>query len=184
LTQGNSSLRGSQVLDVGARLGIDGYRHVVAGANVTALEFSPLLARAGAHNLPMMRWIGGFSHVLPFASGSFDFVVANAALHHLRDIPAAIFEMLRVLRPGGYLISTSDPYRARRSNSRSSIAILMYFWGLMSESRGSANFLEVIEQHRGYVIPELFTHATYNAVVASKRHKFMSDRGDGSTTQT
>jgi ubiquinone/menaquinone biosynthesis C-methylase UbiE len=57
----------------------------------------------------MMRWIGGFSHVLRFTHGSFDFVFANAALHRIRDIPAAISEMLRVLRPGGYLISIGRP---------------------------------------------------------------------------
>ena len=72
----------------------------------------------------MMRWIGGFSHVLPFVQGSFDFVFANAALHHMRDIPGAIFEMLRVLRPGGYLISTSDPYRADASGERHELRVV------------------------------------------------------------
>jgi ubiquinone/menaquinone biosynthesis C-methylase UbiE len=174
-----SRLRGSQVLDVGAGLGIDAYRHVAAGANVTALEFSPFLARAGSHGLPTMRWIGGFSHVLPFAQGSFDFVFANAALHHMRDIPAAIFEMLRVLRPGGYLISTSDPYRADDEGEEVELQVFDrnpdVLLGVNERIPRLAEFLEAIEQHRDYVVPELFTHATYNAVVAGKRHKFISD---------
>ena len=174
-----SRLRGSQVLDVGAGLGIDAYRHVTAGANVTALEFSPFLARAGLRGLPMMRWIGGFSHVLPFAQGSFDFVFANAALHHMRDIPAAIFEMLRVLRPGGYLISTSDPYRADNTSDELELRVFDrnpdVLLGVNERIPRLAEFLDVIERHRDCVVPELFTHATYNAVVAGRRHKFISD---------
>jgi len=56
--------------------------------------------------------------------------------------------------------------RAKRSNSGSSIAILMYFSGFNERIPRLAEFLEAIEQHRDYVVPELFTHATYSAVVA------------------
>jgi SAM-dependent methyltransferase len=179
LTKQTSSLRDARVLDVGAGLGIDGYRHVTAGAKVTAIEFSPLLARAGAHSLPMMRWIGGFSHVLPFVQGSFDFVFANAALHHMRDIPGAIFEMLRVLRPGGYLISTSDPYRADASGERHELRVFNrhpdVLSGINERIPRLAEFLQTIDRHRDCVSPELFTRATYSAVVDGKRHKFISD---------
>jgi SAM-dependent methyltransferase len=172
------SLRGSQVLDVGAGLGIDGYRHVVAGANVTALEFSPVMARAGARNLPMMRWIGGFSHVLPFTRGSFDFVFVNAALHHMRDIPAAISEMLRVLRPGGYLISTCDPYRADHEGEELELDVFNrhpdVLLGVNERRPRLAEFVEAIERHRTCVSPEIFTHALYNAIVDGRRQKFIS----------
>jgi SAM-dependent methyltransferase len=172
-------LRGSQVLDIGAGLGIDGYRHVVAGANVTALEFSPVLARAGASSLPMMRWIGGFSHLLPFARGSFDFVFANAALHHMRDIPAAISEMLRVLRPGGYLISTSDPYRADAEGEELELRVFNrhpdVLLGVNERIPRFAEFVEAIERHQKYVAPELFTHTIRNAIVDGKRQRLISD---------
>ena len=65
--------------------------------------------------LPEVRWIGGLAHILPFASGTFDAVCCNAALHHMRDVSAALEEMLRVLKPGGWLITTGDLYRSRRS---------------------------------------------------------------------
>jgi SAM-dependent methyltransferase len=139
------------VLDVGAGLGIDGYRHVVAAANVTALEFSPLLTRAVARNLPMMLWIAGFSHVLPFAQGSFDFVFANAPLHDMRDIPAAISEMLRVLRPGGYLISTCDPYRADNEGEELELHVFNrhpdVLLGVNERIPRLAEFVEAIERH-------------------------------------
>lgn len=104
-------LAGKRVLDIGAGHGFDTWRLLHRGARVTALESNPFLAASGWQNLPQALWVGGFSHVLPFRSESFDFVFSNAALHHMRDIPAAIEEGLRVLRPGGYLITSCDSFR-------------------------------------------------------------------------
>ena len=53
---------------------------------------------------PEFQWIGGSSDNLPFVDEKFDFVVANATLHHLLDIPGSMREMLRVLKPGGLLL--------------------------------------------------------------------------------
>jgi len=99
------------VLDVGAGSGYDSYRLVGLGARVTALEYNPVLIRRGRSIVPEARWIGGFSHALPFESETFDVVCCNAALHHMRDVPRAVHEMLRVLRPGGWLLTTGDPFR-------------------------------------------------------------------------
>lgn len=40
----------------------------------------------------------------PFADGSFDYVVSNAVLEHVRDPFSASKEMIRVLKPGGLLL--------------------------------------------------------------------------------
>lgn len=104
-----------KVLDIGAGSGVDTYRLVVEGADVTALEYNPVLVRRGQKEVPEARWIGGVSHALPFRSGSFDIVCCNAALHHMRDLQISLTEMLRVLRPGGIMITTGDPYRPRNT---------------------------------------------------------------------
>ena len=108
-------LKGANALDVGAGLGFDTSDVVEDGAHVTALEFSPLLARAGSRVLPEVRWIGGVSHALPFAANSFDYIFCNASLHHMHDVPNAIYEMIRVLRCGGILITTGDSYCSDRA---------------------------------------------------------------------
>ncbi|WP_282701299.1 class I SAM-dependent methyltransferase [Streptomyces sp. CC219B] len=40
---------------------------------------------------------------LPFPDGSFDLVVSRLAPHHFQDMPRAVGEMARLLRPGGRL---------------------------------------------------------------------------------
>lgn len=103
---------GLEVLDVGGGTGHDAVRLVNAGAHVTVLEYNPVLIQRGKTVVPEARWIGGFSHLIPFRAGTFDVVCANAALHHMRDVRAAVAEMLRVLRPGRVLLTTGDPFRA------------------------------------------------------------------------
>lgn len=44
---------------------------------------------------------------LPFPSGGFDVVVANAMLYHLPDLDAGIDELARQLAPGGALVATT-----------------------------------------------------------------------------
>lgn len=107
---------GRDVLDVGAGSGFDAWRLVQLGARVTALEHNPVLIQRGRSVVPEARWIGGSSHVLPFQAETFDVVCCNAALHHMRDVPAAMREMLRVLRPGGSLLTVGDPFRADDSS--------------------------------------------------------------------
>jgi SAM-dependent methyltransferase len=108
----NVTFADRDVLDVGAGTGYDTWRLAQAGGRVTACEYNPVLIRRGRKVVPEARWIGGLAHVLPFESETFDVVCCNAALHHMRDVPAAMHEMLRVLRPGGWLLTTGDPFRA------------------------------------------------------------------------
>jgi len=160
-------LHGRDVLDIGAGLGFDSHRLAMRGANVTALEFSPLLAEAGNANFPHIRWIGGFSHVLPFKSGSFDAVFCNAALHHMRDIPAAISEALRVLRPGGYLITTCDSFRPSDSADNAELEIFdrepAVLLGVNECVPRFSAFVETLQLHTERLDVELFTHTLYNA---------------------
>ena len=48
---------------------------------------------------------------LPFEDESFDLVFGHAVLHHLPDLPLALAELRRVLRPGGTLAFCGEPSR-------------------------------------------------------------------------
>lgn len=52
------------------------------------------------------------AHRLPFESSTFDVVFCRSVLHHLHDLPRAMHEMLRVLKPGGKLVACSEPTRS------------------------------------------------------------------------
>jgi ubiquinone/menaquinone biosynthesis C-methylase UbiE len=159
--------RGAKVLDVGAGAGFDAFAHVLAGADVTALEFSPILAREGRRGLPMMRWIGGCSHALPFANASFDIVFANAAMHHMRDIPASIAEMLRVLKPGGWLITCSDSFRADHTPDMDELNVFnrhtAVLNGVNERLPRFTEFVQALKRLRPHIEPHLFTHYLYRA---------------------
>jgi len=160
-------LQGLKVLDIGAGLGFDSHRLSMRGAHVTALEFSPILAESGQINFPHIRWIGGFSHCLPFKQASFDAVFCNAALHHMRDIPATISESLRVLRPGGILITTCDSFRPSNAGDEFELKIFdrdpAVLQGVNEGIPKFSDFVSVFEQHPDFVDVELFTHTLHSS---------------------
>jgi SAM-dependent methyltransferase len=157
------NIQGSQVLDVGAGLGFDSYRLLNAGGQVTSLEFSPILAREGRKNLPQARWIGGFSYLLPFADGSFDFVFANATLHHIRDIPTSMKEMLRVLKPGGWLLTTCDSYRADYTKEDMELSVFNenpdVLLGVNERIPRFSEFVQTLKTQGDNIEPFVFTHS-------------------------
>jgi 2-polyprenyl-6-hydroxyphenyl methylase/3-demethylubiquinone-9 3-methyltransferase len=71
------------------------YRHV--GVDLTASA----LSQAAAHGVTAIR---GDVTAVPLADGCADVVVAGEILEHVRDLPAALGEACRLLRPGGLLV--------------------------------------------------------------------------------
>jgi len=164
-------LTGRGVLDIGAGLGFDSQRLAFHGADVTALEFAPNLAEAGRKGFPHLRWIGGFSHVLPFKTASFDAVFFNAALHHMRDIPTSISEALRVLRPGGTLITTGDPFRADHQAIAFEFEVFdkhkFVLLGINEQIPRFSDFVQVLEQNADFVAVEVFTNDLHDQATGS-----------------
>jgi SAM-dependent methyltransferase len=164
------SLAGCRALDVGAGTGVDSYRLVAAGADVTALEYNPMLVRRGLGAVPEARWFGGLSHALPFASGSFDVVCCNAALHHMRDVETSLEEMLRVLKPGGWLVTTGDPYRARHLGAEHELAVFNHhpdvLRGINESIPSFAAFEAVLTKYRDALDIKVVTGELHPAISA------------------
>lgn len=161
-------IEGATVLDIGAGVGFDSQRLSNMGAEVTALEFSPILAEAGLASAPQIRWVGGFGHALPFATSSFDAVFCNAALHHMRDIPRTISEALRVLKPGGTFISTCDSFRADRMGDDYELSIFdrtaAVLLGVNEQIPRLAAFLQTLRANRNILEVTVYTHTLYGGV--------------------
>jgi ubiquinone/menaquinone biosynthesis C-methylase UbiE len=51
------------------------------------------------------------AEALPFEDDTFDLVIGHAVLHHLPDVPAALAEAYRVLKPGGRMVIAGEPTR-------------------------------------------------------------------------
>jgi ubiquinone/menaquinone biosynthesis C-methylase UbiE len=96
---------GLRVLDVGCGQGIDVARYATARADVVGLDLTPRHVELARLHLDALGLDGeivlGDAEALPFADESFDRVSSNGVLHHTPDMPRALREILRVLRPGG-----------------------------------------------------------------------------------
>ncbi|GAA1293329.1 class I SAM-dependent methyltransferase [Saccharothrix xinjiangensis] len=96
---------GAVLVDLGCGAGLlaphlrgKGYRHV--GVDVSPSS----LGQAREHGVEAVR---GDVLAVPLADGVADVVVAGEVLEHVPDLPTAVAEACRVLRPGGLLVLDS-----------------------------------------------------------------------------
>lgn len=87
-------------LDVGGR-GIVAPLLRARGIATTSCDLSPRMAalNGGPSVCADEEW-------LPFAPGAFDLVVASLSLHWVNDLPGALIQLRRALRPGGLLLAS------------------------------------------------------------------------------
>lgn len=71
------------------------------GANVAAADPSPELVGALREQLPQVDAHEGPAEELPWSDGAFDAALAQLVVSFMRDAPAGVAEMRRVVRPGG-----------------------------------------------------------------------------------
>lgn len=107
-------VRGARVLDLGAGNGMASRAFVLGGAKeVVAVEPDAsddvgrgALARVCA-DLPVQT-VSAFAESLPLPDAAFDLVYARQVLHHTADLPQALRECHRVLRPGGLFLACRE----------------------------------------------------------------------------
>jgi ubiquinone/menaquinone biosynthesis C-methylase UbiE len=95
--------KGQVVLDIGAGTGAASGAALATGATVVAADPSTAMlavARRDASELPM---VAARAIDLPFRPGSFDAVIGNFVLAHFTKVDTALFDLIRVTRPGGRL---------------------------------------------------------------------------------
>jgi SAM-dependent methyltransferase len=96
----DTTRRFTAALDLGGR-GVIAPRLRAAGIPTIAMDLSaPMAALSGPPGLV------GDEEVLPFGAGSFDLVVANLSLHWVNDLPGALIQLRRALKPEGLLLAS------------------------------------------------------------------------------
>ncbi|MFT5221922.1 MAG: ubiquinone/menaquinone biosynthesis C-methylase UbiE [Glaciecola sp.] len=103
------------VVDVGCGTGFLGLGLASAGQarDLHLVDLSPGMlsrARVNAEQLGVQAtFIEATAAALPFDTNSVDAVVTRGVLHHLHDVPAALAEWRRIVKPGGVVIALSEP---------------------------------------------------------------------------
>lgn len=92
---------GQRALDVGCGPGALAAELARRADRVCAVEPSPSFAAAARDRLPGVFVGSAVAEALPFASGSFDAVLAQLVVHFMADPVAGLHEMGRVCVPGG-----------------------------------------------------------------------------------
>lgn len=102
---------GDRVLDVCSGTGdLIGYLLPLVGetGHVTGLDFSEnmlAIARERYRQTPNVSFIQGDAMALPFEDNHFDGAIISFGLRNVVDIPLALAEMQRVIKPGGWMVN-------------------------------------------------------------------------------
>jgi SAM-dependent methyltransferase len=96
----DTTRRFAHALDVGGR-GVVAPLLRARGIDVVSCDLSPAVA---ARNGGLA--VAADEEFLPFAPASFDLVVASVSLHWVNDLPGALIQLRRALRPEGLLLAS------------------------------------------------------------------------------
>lgn len=102
---------GEKVVDIGSGAGFDSLiaaRMVSPAGQVVGIDMTPAMiekAKSAAEEtgISNMEFRHGYAETLPVEDGWADVVISNGVLNLIPDKPAALQEMVRVLKPGGRL---------------------------------------------------------------------------------
>lgn len=99
---------GARVLDVGCGTGVYLKRFAAMGLEPVGVEPAPGMLETARRDNPGLEIKLGVATELPFADASFDAVTAIEVLRylHVEDVRRSFSEMLRVLKPGGFVFVT------------------------------------------------------------------------------
>jgi ubiquinone/menaquinone biosynthesis C-methylase UbiE len=138
---------GASVLDAGAGAGVATVALARRGLAVTAVdpaaamiaEISHQARAAGAERLIVAR--SGDVHTLPFGDATFEAVISLGVIPWLHSPRRALTELVRVLRPGGWLVVNCD------NRARLHLMLDPWFWPPVASLRRSLRMVVRSDSH-------------------------------------
>ncbi len=95
------------VCDVASGAGHTGLGFVGIASRIVAVDPAPnmleYVRQLAAERGVVVETVEAFAESIPLASASFDLVVCRLAAHHFSDLPKAMNEMTRLVKPDGYI---------------------------------------------------------------------------------
>lgn len=96
---------GLRALDLACGTGDIAFALADRGADVVGLDITHRMLQLAKTKRINARFVTGDMLALPFRAEAFDLVTTGYGLRNVPDLPGAVSEMRRVLRPGGVLLS-------------------------------------------------------------------------------
>jgi ubiquinone/menaquinone biosynthesis C-methylase UbiE len=93
--------QGSRMLDVGTGTGVAAQTAADMGSAPVGIDESVGMLRVAVRERPKVPVVAAEAIDLPFGPGCFDAVVGSFVLAHFNKVETALFDIARVLRPGG-----------------------------------------------------------------------------------
>lgn len=101
----SSPTPGSRALDLACGTGDIARELAARGASVVALDVTYRMLQLARSKATAMAFVCADMTSLPFADARFDIVTTGYGLRNVPDLPRALHEIHRVLRPGGVFVS-------------------------------------------------------------------------------
>ena len=151
---------------------------VQPGMHVVGLDLSREMLAVAERKIASVGLAGrvyvveGNALALPFPDASFDLVTCGFGLRNFPDLPQALREMRRVLRPGGRALSLEV---SRPTNGLTFFGFKLFFYGLVPllgrlVGRAGAAYAWLPESHRRFpgraALAELYRAAGFERVAA------------------
>lgn len=151
---------GADVLEVAPGPGYLALELARRGAHVTGVDISrtmvEIATRHAAESGVQVDFQRGDVTSLPFADGSFDLVVCQAAFKNFLHPVQALNEMHRVLRPGGLAVIDDMRHEATLGDIRAEVRTMrvgvlsevltgLILWGLRRRAKSASEFFRLAE---------------------------------------
>ena len=104
VTRAVNPVAGKAILDMAAGTGASSAAFLAPGVRVVAGDFSEGMLAEGRKRHPEIEFVFADATKLPFKNGEFDVATISFGLRNVVDVPAALGEMFRVLKPGGKIV--------------------------------------------------------------------------------